>query len=106
MLRKVMVYAFIGMVVLILGMGFTTPSKATFNNWVHGHYNIKCEEGYCLKEDKKIKLTASHLKNAFVFSSYEQQFQSSNGKETTIRTVGVFGKVFEMENNQLWETLN
>lgn len=101
-----LLYVLSGMIVLITVMGITSPTEATFNKWIQGNLKITCEERYCFKEDEQLILTSSHIRNAIVFSSYEQQFESSNGKKITIRTVGVFGQVFKMENNELWEMVN
>ncbi|MCA0986496.1 hypothetical protein [Guptibacillus algicola] len=88
-------------------MASTTPSQAVVDKWVSQKYNIECEvDGSCTNGEGRIRLSSSHFKNTGIYSSYEQRFEDSEGGETVIRTLGVFGQLFEMESSKLWEMLN
>lgn len=82
------------MVVLAIGMVVTTPSEAAFNRWVPEKHSINFEaDGSCFNEKSQIRLSSSHFKNAGLFASQEQKFEDSDGEETIVRTLGVFGQL-------------
>lgn len=85
----------------------TSPSPSAYDKWVENTYSIACDaKGNCLKEDRPLWFRSSHYRNTGLFASYEQTFEDAEGEEITIRTFGVLGQFFEMENGRLWDMLN
>ncbi|SIS45077.1 hypothetical protein [Salimicrobium flavidum] len=106
-MKKVVYLIGIVFVTLVFGMVITTPSESAFDRWVADEHGIQCEgDGNCQKGQQYLSFSSSHFKNAGVFVSEERTFEDSNGEETTIRTLGVFGQLIDMERGDLWEMLN
>lgn len=89
-------------------MAFSTPSNSQFERWFEEKYHIICnnENGWCDQNGKELFHRSSHIKNAFIFVSYEKTFKDEHGKTYILRALGIFNTIISVEEGKLWELLN
>ncbi|MDZ5473276.1 hypothetical protein SM124_16280 [Bacillus sp. 31A1R] len=81
---------------LVIIMVFTGPSDEKFEKWAMKESGIvDCNsEGECIKDNKKIRFSSSHMCDNGIFTSYEMNYVYDNGQMTTLRTLGILGVIF------------
>ncbi len=95
-------------ILLIIIMLFTVPSDEKIEKWAMKDSGIvDCNSiGECIKDNKKIKFNSSHIRDTGIFTSYEMIYEYDNGQMITLRTIGILGVIFKMNDGFLWDLLN
>lgn len=109
--RKALKWIPLALILLLIIMFMTTPSRERFDNWVMEKRGINCEyDNYlgnvCDKDGIKTSSKSSHFVNAGIYASYDLNYKFENGHRETFRTLGVLGMLFQMKEGYLWEVLN
>lgn len=84
-------------------MALSTPSNSQFERWFEENYNIICnnENGVCDQNGKQLFHQSSHIRNAFIFVSYEKTFKDENEKTYILRALGIFNTIISVEDRKL-----
>jgi hypothetical protein len=99
----------IGVVVIISTALASVPTKEAFDKFIAKKHGIQCTIDAmnfgesCTKDGEPVDFKSSHFRRAFLYASFEQDYVQNNGDPITIRTLGVFGMLFEMRDGFWWE---
>ncbi|MGO1469434.1 MAG: hypothetical protein ACTHW2_05370 [Tissierella sp.] len=107
-MKKVIIFiSGLFIVSLILVLFSPTPSEDYYYKWLEDEYNIKRtmdKDGFYdyTKDDINISFSNSSAK----LGAKEENFKYENGETLTIRSYGIFGKFFEIdEDSVFWKLL-
>lgn len=106
MKKRVGVILLASLLLLIVFMGLSTPSINQFDEWIEENYQLACDEfGNCQYDDRQLFFHSFHVRNAFIFSSYEKIYVDEDGKKYLLRLFGMFHTIFLVEEGELWKSL-
>ncbi|MBM7661080.1 hypothetical protein JOC85_001852 [Bacillus mesophilus] len=105
---KSVLLCFILLILLITIMIFTVPPDEQIESWIMQKYSIvNCDyKGECMKDNEKISFSSSHIRDTGIFTSYEIIYERDNGQMIIIRTLGILGTIYELNDDFIWEIVN
>jgi len=100
-----------GVISILIMLLITTPSRDKFDDWISQEYTITCEFdvellNICYKDGERILSRSSHFTNAAIFATYQINYKLESGERISLRTLGVLGTLFKMNEGFIWELFN